>query len=110
VAVGRHLCEHAFVRDAGSAGAVFWRAIQNHNVVAAEAAVWEMKASSGKPVPLDFAIALVHLYAEKRDPKFEPAALRYISRYIDEERPSLLDVAGTAALLAERGACRPILR
>jgi hypothetical protein len=82
--------------------AIFWRAIQNHNVVAAEAAAWEMKASSGKPVPLDYAIALVHLYAEKHDSRYELAALRYLSRYIEEENPSLLDVAGTAALLAER--------
>lgn len=54
------------------------------------------------PLPLDYAIALVHLYAEKGDPKFEPAALRYLERYISEESPSLTDVAGTAALLAER--------
>jgi hypothetical protein len=88
------------VGDAGSPGAVFWRAIQNHNVIAAEAAAFEMKQSY--PLPLDFALALVHLYAEKRDPKFEPAAVRYLERYISEERPSLLDVAGTATLLAER--------
>ena len=86
----------------GSAGAVFWRAIQSHTVVAAEAAAWEIKASTGKPVPLDFAIALVHLYGEKLDERFEAAALRYLTRYIEEETPSLLDVAGTAALLAER--------
>ena len=42
------------------------------------------------------------LYAEKGDPKFEPAALRYLDRYISEASPSLLDVAGVAALFAER--------
>jgi hypothetical protein len=42
------------------------------------------------------------LYGEKRDRKFEPAALRYLERYIAEERPLLVDVAGIAALLAER--------
>ena len=71
-----------------------------HNVIAAEAAAFELKQTY--PLPLDFAIALVHLYAEKRDPKFEPAALRYLARYITEESPSLTDVAGTAALLDER--------
>ena len=96
------LCEHTFVGETGSASALFWRAIQNHNVIAAESAAWEMKAARGKPVPLDFAIALVHLYAEKHDKRYEAAALRYLERYISEERPSLLDVAGTAASLAER--------
>ena len=96
------LCEHVFVGEKGSAGALFWRAIQSHNVIAAESAAWEIKTSSGKPVPLDFAIALVHLYAEKHDKRYEAAALRYLERYISEECPSLLDVAGTAALLAER--------
>ncbi len=54
------------------------------------------------PLPFDFALAFTHLYADRGDPKFEPAAPRYLERYICEERPSLLDVAGTAALLAER--------
>lgn len=89
-----------FVGEAGSPGAKFWRAIQNHNVVAAEAAAFELKQSY--PLPLSYAIALVHLYAEKRDPKFELAALRYLERYISEESPSLRDVAGTAAVLVER--------
>jgi hypothetical protein len=88
------------VGDAGSPGAIFWRAIGNQNVVAAEAAAFEMKQKH--PLPLDFAIALVHLYADRRDPKFEPAALRYLARYMAEETPSLADVAGAAALLAER--------
>ena len=86
--------------EAGSPAAIFWRAIQIHNVVAVEAAAFEMKQSY--PLPLDCAIALVHLYAARRDPKSEPAALRYLERYIAEERPSLLDVAGVAVLLAER--------
>lgn len=86
--------------EAGSPGARFWRAIQTHNVIAAEAAAFELKQSY--PLPLDHAIALVHLYAEKRDRKFEPAALRYLERYIAEAKPSLLSVAGAAALLAER--------
>jgi len=98
----RRLCEHAFVGEKGSAGALFWRAIQSHNVVAAESAAWEMNAATGNPVPLDFALALTHLYGEKRDGRYELAALRYLSRYINEAKPSLLDVAGVAAVLAER--------
>jgi len=53
-------------------------------------------------VPLDQARALVELYAEKGDRKFERAALRYLRRYLDEANPSLVDVAQVAALLAER--------
>jgi len=94
------ICEHMFVGESGSPGAKFWRAIGNQNVIAAEAAAFEMKQTY--PLPLDFAIALVDLYAEKRDPKFEPAALRYLERYITEARPSLVDLAAAAALLAER--------
>jgi hypothetical protein len=89
-----------FVTSEGHPGAWFWRAIQNGNIVAAEAAAFELKQEY--PLPLDFALALVHLYADKRSPKFEPAALRYLERYISEAKPSLSDVAGTAALLAER--------
>lgn len=61
-----------------------------------------MQSKTGKPFPLDFALALTHLYGEKRDGRYELAALRYLSRYIEEAKPSLLDVAGVAAALAER--------
>jgi len=43
------------------------------------------------------------LYAEKGDPKYERAALRYLTRYLAEGNPSLADVAQIAAVLAERG-------
>jgi hypothetical protein len=65
-------------------GATFWRAISNGNVIVAETVAREIQ-----PLPLDFALALVHLYGEKRDRRYEPAALRYLERYIAEERPSL---------------------
>jgi hypothetical protein len=81
----------------GSSGAIFWRAIERRNVVGAEAAAREFDV-----LPLDYALALVHLYADKRDRRFERAALRYPERYLAEANPSLLDVAGVAALLAER--------
>ena len=89
MAIQRHLCEHAFVGEAGSPGALFWRAAGRGNVIAAESAAWEMQSKTGKPIPLDFALALTHLYGEKRDGRYELAALRYLARYIDEVKPSL---------------------
>ena len=53
-------------------------------------------------MPLNDARALVELYAEKGDPKFERAALKYLRRYVYEAHPPLADVAALAALLAER--------
>ena len=89
----RTLYEHTFVEEKGSAGAVFWRAIQNHNVTAAEGAAWEIQAQTKQPIPFDFALALTHLYGENGDGRYELAALRYLGRYIEEAKPSLLDVA-----------------
>lgn len=66
-------------------------------MVAAESAAREFEK-----LPLDFALALVHLYGEKRDRLYERAALRYLERYITETVPTLEDVAGIASLLAER--------
>lgn len=102
MALQRHLCEHAFVGEAGSPGALFWRAIGRGNVIVAESAAWEMQSKTGKPIPLDFALALTHLYGRSGDGRYELAALRYLSGYIEEAKPSLLDVAGVAAALAER--------
>ena len=48
------LCEHAFVGAEGSAGAVYWRAIQRQNVIVAETVAREFPV-----LPLDG--ALVHL-------------------------------------------------
>jgi hypothetical protein len=86
-----------FVTAQRSSGAIFWRAIQRGNVIMAETAAREFEV-----LPLDYALALVYLYADKRDPRYEAAALRYLKRYLAEENPSLTDVAGAAALLAER--------
>ncbi len=84
----------------GSSGAIFWRAIARGNVIVAESAAREFEV-----LPLDFALALVYLYADKGDRRFERAALRYLERYLAEQNPSLTDVAGVAALLAERSPC-----
>jgi hypothetical protein len=89
-----------FVTAQGHPGAIFWRAVGHGNVVAADAAAWEI--AQEHPLPLDFAMALVRLYGETGDRRYEAAALRYLGRYMAEANPSLADVAGVAALLAER--------
>jgi hypothetical protein len=81
----------------GSSGAVFWRAIERENVLMAETTAREFPT-----LPLDHALALVHLYGRKGHKKYEAAALRYLERYLAEANPSLEDVAGVAVLLAER--------
>ena len=74
-----------------------WQA-PDGNLTAAEQAAFEVPF-----VPLTEArAALVELYAEKGDVKYERAALKYMRRYMDEADPSLADVAQVAALLAER--------
>ena len=45
----------------------------------------------------------MELYAEKGGPKYDRAALEYLTRSMAEGNPSLADVAQIAAVLAERG-------
>ena len=86
-----------FVTSEGHPGARLQRALAAGNLTSAEQAAFEIAF-----VPLTEARALVELYAEKGDRKFERAALKYLRRYMDEANPSLVDVAQVAALLAER--------
>jgi hypothetical protein len=86
-----------FVTSEGHPGARLQRALAAGNLTAAEQAAFEVPF-----VPLAEARALVELYAEKGDPKYERAALKYLMRYMTEAEPSLTDVAQVAALLAER--------
>ena len=81
----------------GHAEAIFQRAVRSGNVTVVEALLLDMGW-----VPLDYARALVELYAEKGSPKYERAALKYLGRYLAEADPSLADVAQVAGLLAER--------
>lgn len=81
----------------GHPDARFKRALGAGNLPAAEAAAFELAF-----IPLADARALVELYAEKGDRKYEWAALRYLGRFLGEANPSLADVAQVAALLAER--------
>jgi hypothetical protein len=53
-------------------------------------------------LPLEDALQLVHLYFERGSPKAEPAARRWLVRYLSEGTPSLRDVAKVTASLAER--------
>ena len=87
-----------FVTSEGHPGARLQRALAAGNLIAAEQAAFEVAF-----IPLAQARLLVELYAEKGDSKYERAALKYLTRYLDEEKPSLTDFAQVAALLAERG-------
>ena len=75
----------------------FSRAIASRNVRNAEDAAFELGA-----LALEDALALVYLYADAGNPKYERAALRWLARYLGESSPTLLDVAHVAGLLAER--------
>ena len=55
-------------------------------------------------VPLEDALRLVHLYAEKESPKYERAAMKFLRRYLDEKEPTLKDFAKVVRSLDERGA------
>ena len=82
----------------GRPSARLQRALAAGNLTTAEQAAFEIAFIS-----LAQARALVELYAEKGDPKYERAALKYLARYMAEEKPTLADLAQTAAVLAERG-------
>jgi hypothetical protein len=89
--------ERVFVTSEGHPGARFKRALAAGNLPAAEAAAFDLAF-----IPLADARALVELYAQAGDRKYERAALKYLGRYLTETDPSLADVAQVAALLAER--------
>jgi hypothetical protein len=50
---------------------------------------------------LEDALQLVHLYAERRSPKFDKAALRWLGRYLSEGTPRLQHFAEITANLAK---------
>lgn len=80
---------HAHVR--------FKRAIERRALWAAEDAARELPN-----LPLEDALQLVHLYAERRSPKYEKAALRWLARYLTESAPELAHFADIAAKLSMR--------
>ena len=75
---------HAHVR--------FRRAIERRAIWMAEDAARELPNLS-----LEDALQLVHLYAERRSPKYEKAAMRWLERYLHECSPRLQHFAGVAA-------------
>jgi hypothetical protein len=80
-----------------SASVRFRRAIERRALWLAEDAARELPN-----LPLEDALQLVHLYAERGSPKFEKAALRWLERYICEAEPSLVQFARLASALAKR--------
>ena len=57
--------------------------------------------ASSRIFPLEDALQLVHLYAERGSPKFEKAAMRWLERYLVEGSPRLEHFAEVTASLAE---------
>jgi hypothetical protein len=84
-------CEHPFVTADGSPLTRFHRAIQHGSVINAEAAAREL----GR-LGLGDALALVELYAAKRDRRFERAALRWHARLGQEVASLTLEEAALA--------------
>jgi hypothetical protein len=90
-------CEHTFLTAQPHAHVRFRRAIERRALWLAEDAARELPNLS-----LPDALQLVHLYAERGSPKFEPAARRWLIRYLSEGTPGLEDVAKVTASLAKR--------
>jgi len=53
-------------------------------------------------VPLEDALRLVYLYAEKESPKYEKAAMKWLRRYLDEKEPTLKNFAKVVRGLEQR--------
>ena len=85
-----------FVTTGGSADTRFQRAVKGRNLLLAETAAFEMTTLS-----LEDALALVVLYAEADDDKFERAAVRWVGRLF-LERPLPLAVAAQSIELVAR--------
>jgi hypothetical protein len=87
--------EHTLVTVQPHAHVRFRRAIERRALWLAEDAARELPS-----LPLEDALQLVHLYFERSSPKAEPAARRWLVRYLTEGTPSLRDVAKVTASLA----------
>jgi hypothetical protein len=79
------------------AHARFRRAIERRALWMAEDAARELLN-----LPLEDALQLVHLYAERGSPKYERAAMRWLGRYLTEGEPRLQHFAEVVAVLAGR--------
>jgi hypothetical protein len=86
-----------FVTAEAHAHIRFRRAIERRALWAAEDAARELP-----DLPLEDALQLVHLYADRGSPKYERAAMRWLERYLSEGTPRLQHFADVAADLARR--------
>jgi hypothetical protein len=93
------LWEHTFVTAQPHAHVRFRIAVERRALGAAEDAARKLPN-----LPLEEALQLVHLYFERGSPKAEPAARRWLVRYLSEGTPSLRDVARVTASLEKRAA------
>src|SRR5262245_49794685 len=91
VMIGWPCCEHVFVTSQGSPSARFQRALATGNPTIATAAAAEL----GR-VPLEDALALVLIYRDAADRRFERAAVRWHGRLCLELRPLAPDDAQLA--------------
>ena len=81
----------------GHPRAIFSRAIERGNLVAAEASAREVGN-----LTLEEAVRLLFLYLEKEPAKFDRAARRWLARYaVDGKAVALLKVQLAASALAE---------
>ena len=84
-----------FVTAQPHAHARFRRAIERRALWLAEDAARELPK-----LALEDALQLVHLYFERGSPKAEPAARRWLVRYLTEGSPGLRDIARVTQSLA----------
>jgi len=84
-----------FVTAQPHAHARFRRAIERRALWLAEDAARELPN-----LALEDALQLVHLYFERGSPKAEPAARRWLVRYLTEGSPGLRDIARVTQSLA----------
>jgi hypothetical protein len=86
-----------FVTADAHAQVRFRRAIERGALWMAEDAARELPN-----LPLEDALQLVHLYAERGSPKFERAAMRWLERFLVEGSPRLQHFAEITTSLAKR--------
>jgi hypothetical protein len=85
------------VTSSGHPYAELQRSLANGNLWVAEAVARDLPQ-----VPLEDALRLVHLYAEKESPKYERPAVRWLRRYLNEASPTLKNFAKVVRSLEER--------
>jgi hypothetical protein len=90
------VCVGTYVRDLRGTGA---------HPVSPRHRAWTPRAAedAAREMPnlsLEDALKLVYFYAERDSPKYEPAAIRWLERYLTAGSPSLRELADAASELA----------